>query len=226
MKNILEYLFTGDKMVPLASADFMRTFGTAAPNFRLVSGEKITGEFRRRGLTDFHAALYYVWRLPYGRNSNRADFNLVFKENRGTCSTKHALLAALAAEQKKQIFLNLGIYEMNARNTPGIGAVLDRFGLKSLPEAHCYLTYRNKRIDVTRFSDEEAAEPIEDFLYEERIRPAQIAGYKLALHRAFFRNWMREENLGRRFGFGELWSVREKCVAALAQEEEEGEEAV
>lgn len=218
MKNVLEYLFTGNIAPVMVATEFMQTFETAT-NFPLVSGDRITGEFLQRGLADFHHALNYIWRLPYGRNSNRADFNLVFKENRGTCSTKHALLAALAVEQKKQIFLNLGIYEMNARNTPGIGAVLDRCGLKSLPEAHCYLTYREKRIDVTRFSYENAAEPIEDFLYEEKIHPAQIGGYKLRLHRQFFQNWMRENNLNRQFGFEELWSVREKCIALLAQKE-------
>lgn len=218
MKNILEYLFTGDTAAPLVQANFMRTFETAAPNFPLVSGEKLTGEFLRRGLTNFHAALNHVWRLPYGRNSNRADFSLVLKENRGTCSTKHALLAALSAEQERCVFLTLGIYEINTRNTPGVGEALDEFGLESIPEAHCYLTYRDERIDITRFSDEQAAEPIEDFLYEEKIRPDQIGGYKLALHRAFFQNWMREKNLDRQFGFEELWSVREKCIAAMAQE--------
>ncbi|MEO8071760.1 MAG: hypothetical protein ABI686_00790 [Acidobacteriota bacterium] len=56
--------------------------------------------------------------MPYGRNSNRADFNLVLKENRGMCATKHALLAALAAEHNQPVFLTLGIYEMNEGNTP------------------------------------------------------------------------------------------------------------
>jgi hypothetical protein len=196
----------------------MQTSKIAAPNFDLVSGEKITREFLRRGLTDFYRALDCIWRLAYGRNSKRADFRLVLKENRGTCSTKHALLAALSAEQKREVFLTLRIYEMNGRNTAGVGAVLGEYGLDNLPEAHCYLTYRDKRIDVTRFSDEEKIEPIEDFVYEETIRPAQIGDYKLRLHRAFFHDWMGEKNLTRQFGFDELWSVREKCIAATAQE--------
>ena len=199
------------------AAEFMQTFETAVPNFPLVSGEKITGEFLRRGLTCFHHALDYAWRLPYRRNLNRADFRLVLKENRGTCSTKHALLAALSAEQKREVFLTLGIYEMNAQNTANVGAVLDEFGLESLPEAHCYLTYRDERIDITRFSNGKITEPIEDFLYEEKIHPDQIGNYKFALHRTCFQSWMREKNLSGRFGFEKLWSVREKCVVALAQ---------
>jgi len=49
----------------------------------------------------------------------------VLNERRGPCSTKHALLKALADEQGLPIRLMLGIYEMNARNTPGIGRVLE-----------------------------------------------------------------------------------------------------
>ena len=217
MKNILETLFARN-VAPPAQAEFMRICGIL-PNFDLISGDSITDEFLSRGLANFRAALNFVRRLPYGRNTNRADFNLVLKERCGTCSTKHALLAALAVEQKRQIFLNLGIYEMNAQNTSGIGTVLDEFGLKSLPEAHCYLTYGKTRIDVTRISNGEAIEPIENFLYEERIRPDQIGGYKLRLHRTFFQNWIREKNLSEQFSFEQLWSAREKCIASLAQQE-------
>lgn len=216
MKNTLETLFARN-VAPPAQAEFMRIFGIL-PNFDLISGDRITDEFLSRGTTDFHAALNYVWRLPYGRNSNRADFNSVLKERCGTCSTKHALLAALAAEQKRKIFLNLGIYEMNVRNTPSVGEALDEFGLKSLPEAHCYLTYMNERIDITRFSSTDEIEPNKTFLYEERIQPDQIGDYKIGLHRAFFQNWMCGKKLSRKFDFEELWNVRERCIAALTQD--------
>lgn len=189
----------------------------SAPNFEIIGGGKITDEFLSLGLMDFHYALHYIWRLPYSRNSNRAEFNLVLKEKRGTCSTKHALLAQLAAEQEQQIFLTLGIYEMNEQNTPDVGKIFDEFDLKNLPEAHCYLTFNNERIDVTRFSNEELLKPIKDFLYEERIQPEQIGDYKINLHRTFFQNWMYEKNLSRRFNLEQLWSIREECIAALAQ---------
>lgn len=195
----------------------MRNALDSLPNFSLDGKGGLSDYFLSVGVSDFRSAGDYVWQLPYGRNSDRADFRLVLKEGRGTCSTKHALLAELAAEQKQSVFSTLGIYEMDARNTAGIGAALDEFGLESLPEAHCYLTYAGKRIDVTRFSNGEAAQPIERFLYEERIRPDQIGGYKLALHRTFFRNWMRERKLGKRYDFNELWEIREKCIFGFAQ---------
>lgn len=214
MKNILETSFVGDIAPPpkyMRMAEFL-------PNFNFVLEGQKTDDFLSLGLLDFREAVDYVWRLPYGRNSNRADYSLVLKEKRGTCSTKHALLAQVAAEQKQPVFLTLGIYEMNEANIAGVGRVFGEYNLKNLPEAHCYLTFAGRRIDVTRFSSD-GAKPIKSFLYEERIQPDQIGDYKIRLHRTFFENWMREQKLDARFRFEELWKAREKCVAALAQEE-------
>lgn len=83
-------------------------------------------------------------------------------------STKHALLAALAIEQGLAVQLTLGISEMTARNTPGVGRVLSRHGLAFVPEAHCYLIHSGVRIDVTRDSA----------VAQEPIAPEQIGEYK------------------------------------------------
>jgi hypothetical protein len=140
----------------------------------------------------------------------------VLREGKGTCSTKHALLAAIAQEQDLAIALTLGIYDMHERNTPGVGAVLARYHMASLPEAHCYLTYAGERIDVTRCGAEPAA-PITQFHYEEAIAPEQIGDYKVTLHRQFMQTWVHdhaERVRGRHFE--EVWQIREACIAALA----------
>jgi len=56
----------------------------------------------------------------------------VHTEGRGTCTTKHALLAELATEQRLPVALVLGIYLMNERNTPSVGSVLARHGLTEI----------------------------------------------------------------------------------------------
>jgi hypothetical protein len=60
----------------------------------------------------------------------------VLEEGCGTCTTKHATLTELAREQRIDVQLVLGIYEMNERNTPGVGRVLGAYGLSCIPEAH------------------------------------------------------------------------------------------
>ncbi len=109
----------------------------ALPDFRLRPDGEVASGFAALGLNDFRAAACHVRDLPYGRNSDRSDNGLVLDEARGTCSTKHELLAALAREHEAPVELKLGIYLMNGRNTPGVGPVLSSYGLDDLPEAHC-----------------------------------------------------------------------------------------
>lgn len=53
---------------------------------------------KNREISTWEELTTYVQKIPYGRNSIRDDFSLVVTENRGTCSSKHALLKSLALE--------------------------------------------------------------------------------------------------------------------------------
>jgi hypothetical protein len=132
----------------------------------LIREGAITAAFLKRRLANFRSAGRFVCSLPYARNSTPNHPMVVLIEGRGTCSTKHALLRTLANEQGLDMALVLGIYEMSERNTPGVGIVLMKYGLTTLPEAHCYLRAGANRIDVTRASCQTSAEPISGFLYE------------------------------------------------------------
>lgn len=182
----------------------------------LKPGGVITAAFVASGVRDFRAAAAYVNRIPYGRTSNRDDLLGVLREGRGTCSTKHAILTRLAQEQSIEIALVIGIYRMNASNTPGVGPVLEKYGLDSLPEAHCFLRYAEMRVDVTRVGCN-PSEQISEFIYEEDISPDQIGEYKTSLHRRFLSQWMGEVNATTRYSLDELWQIREACIAALGE---------
>ena len=186
----------------------------ALPNRPLTAGGDLTRQFRSRGVEDFHAAARYVRDLPYGRISDRADLTLVFTERRGTCTTKHALLAQLAHEQGLDVALTLGVYEMSGRNTADVAPVLAKYGLDSIPEAHCSLTYAGARIDVTRAA--RANEDNDTFLYEETITPAQIGSYKIALHQQFMRDWIAGGRGPKDRTAEDVWRIREECIAAIS----------
>lgn len=179
------------------------------PDFPLQSRSALAHDFLGLGLTSYHEAARYIQNLPYGRNSNRADFRLVLREQRGTCSTKHALLAQLAKEHNIDVNLTLGMYEMNEKNTAGTGNILRYYRLDSLPEAHCYLMYNGTRFDLTRRVG--ATEQNVDFLMEETILPEQIGEYKVEQHRVFLRQWCVAIGLD----FNLAWKIREECIAAL-----------
>jgi len=176
----------------------------------------VTSAFLRVQTADFRSAARYVSRLPYARNSHPDDPQIVLIEQRGTCSTKHALLRRLAVEQNLDCALVLGIYEMTEQNTPGVGAVLGRSGLVMLPEAHCYLRMAGNRIDVTRPIDQPPAEAISRFLYEEDIDPMQIASYKSDFHKRYLKQWIIENSGLSGRSLAEIWEIREECIASLS----------
>ena len=185
------------------------------PRFPLDAPGPVTSLFLPLGIRDFQNAARHVWRLPYGRISDRMKVWLVLPERRGTCTTKHALLTELAAEHGVDVRLTLGIYEMSERNTPGVGAILDPHHLAFIPEAHCYLTYAGRRIDITRTVA--GASPIDTLLHEERITPAQIGDYKITLHRRFLADWLARDPMAGGRSLEEIWGIREQCIAAMGE---------
>ena len=83
-------------------------------------GQKI----KKHGVLTYQDALIFVNKLPYGRNQS-TTITCVIEEKRGTCSTKHAFLAALAEENELPVKLMFGYYLMNNQNTPAIGNTLE-----------------------------------------------------------------------------------------------------
>jgi hypothetical protein len=175
---------------------------------------RYTSLFQMAGIHDFAAAARHVRVLPYGRIADRQKLWLVLEEGRGSCATKHALLAVLAREQGIEVYLTLGIYEMSERNTPGVGRVLSAYGLEYIPEAHCYLRYEGGRIDVTGLPA--AAEPIDHFLHEEPITVDQIGAYKHDRHQRYLQGWITRTHAVRGLSLEEVWCIRGACIAALA----------
>ena len=183
------------------------------PATRLAERSPVSAGFLRRRIDTFADAVRYVWGFPYGRNSDRNRWDLVLTEGCGTCSTKHALLAVLAREQGLDVDLVLPIFEMAEANTPGVGAVLNKHGLRSVPEAHCFLRWQGI-IDVTMPPDNPVAEP-KRCIHEETIEPDQIRDYKVMIHRVFATRWLAQ--LGRDdLDIEQLWRIREHCIAALS----------
>lgn len=191
----------------------MRTDPSAFPKARMWDAGEVSRRLRGRGVADLQDAIRFVRELPYGRPSDPDDALAVLADGLGTCSTKHALLARLCAElEVTGVRLTLGIHEMDERNTPGVGPVLEAYGLEAIPEAHCYLRYAGSRFDFTRNSADGAA--IERFRHEETIRPAQIGAYKERRHRAVLAEW--SASLDRDLDVETLWGIREECIAALS----------
>jgi len=174
----------------------------------------ISSAFVTKGISTFKESCELVRALPYRRNSTKNDKLIVLKEEYGTCSSKHKLLKILAEENDiKSCKLILCMFKMSGGNTPKIKGVLDKYGLKYIPEAHTYLAIDGKVNDFT-FPDEPELFYLNDILYTEEIAAEQIRKYKAESHRAYLKEWGERNGLS--FTFEELWEIREECIAVLA----------
>src|SRR6218665_291137 len=143
-------------------------------NFVFTSNDIYSTVFRELGINDFHSACSYLQQLPYGRNANRHDFLLTLKEGKGTCSSKHAILAYLADENgQKEVELIVGIFLMSAETHPKLTTFFTDKSYDCIPEEHCYLRYRGERFDYTDSSN--ALERIPSkIVREQRAEPQQL----------------------------------------------------
>jgi len=184
-------------------------------NSKLTSKDELTAIINNNGIQTWGELIEFVKSLPYGRNSNRTDFELVITEKKGSCSSKHSLLKKVAnLNDIPNIKLILGIYKMNKTNTPNIGNVLIENSIDFIPEAHCYLKIDKKRIDITTFqSDFKKLE--KDIIQELEIQPEQVAEFKVEYHKDFLKKWISENNI--KLDFDEIWRIREKCIANLTE---------
>jgi hypothetical protein len=182
------------------------------PNKTLDPALELSALFIECKCVTYHDACDYVWKLPYGRTSNSDDWKSVLSESTGTCSTKHALLKALADELRLNIMLMLGIYPMKESNTVGVGRVLSDAKIEYIPEAHCYLSYEDKHVDLTRFGLQ-AEEPISTFFVEKDIQPNDVGEVKRKFHKQYILEQYGPERAD------ELWAVRERCIGSLSRKQ-------
>lgn len=180
----------------------------------LTSSDELTLEIVESGLVSFADLIRSVRCFHYGRNTNRHDLSLVWRERKGTCSSKHAFVKHIAnLNGVTGLDLVMGMYLMTSENTPGIGNILKESPLDGIPEAHCYLNYNSNIIDITSITSD--FEKIKGAIIEEKvIEPHQVAEEKIVMHQTFLKNWLTNEQLD--ISFDEVWKLRERCIAELS----------
>lgn len=185
------------------------------PDFDIKSNGVLSKEFLARDIGTFHKAIEWIRQLQYGRNVDKDDLKTVFADHKGTCSTKHALLKQLAEENHiAGIKLIMGVFKMNAHNTPKVAQTLAAYYLSYIPEAHIYLKYDECIYDFTH-STASPENFINDIFSEKEIQPNEISHRKVALHKNFLATWLvRHKEIN--YSTDEIWSIREQCIQDLS----------
>lgn len=172
--------------------------------------------FKEKGIQTFQEAMNYVQQLPYGRNSKRDQFELVLTEGKGSCSSKHALIAELALENAwPNVELICGIFLMSPETHPQLQTQFQGKSYTVIPEAHCYLLIDGQRIDIT--SKNSTISTIESkIVREQRIEPHQVVDWKVLTHKDYMKKYlMRNPQIT--LSFEEFWQEREDCIALFNQ---------
>lgn len=164
-----------------------------------------------KSIDDF---LDFVNKLPYGRNSDRNNIDLVLIENKGTCSSKHALIKKYEDFfSVSDIKLILCIFKMNGINTPKIKEILNKYNIEYIPEAHTYLKINSIDYDLT-FPNSNKLLVKDYILFEKEISYEYIKEDKVNFHKNYLKNWIKSNKIN--FYFEEIWEIREECIAKLS----------
>ncbi len=156
---------------------------TVFPNETISNVSAISAKFLRLGIRSFIDACRYVHELPYGYNSDRDDLMILFKENKGTCTTKHAVIATLALELNLPVKKSVGIYAMTEEIVTGTNDILAKYNLPYVPMIHCFLVYDKYRVDLSEGNNNGKNRAIEDFLFTQIVEPNISAKDEYLLYR-------------------------------------------
>jgi len=182
-------------------------------NFELTSDDPLTLDIVESGVVSFHDLIRCVRRFHYGRNSQRADLNLVWYERRGTCSSKHAFLKNVAElNQIPNVELMMCLFKMNSDNTKGLVGFMEQTDLEYIPEAHCYIRWNNEPIDVT-FMGSNIDQLLKATLEEKQIQAKDVVENKLIWHKQKLVEWLDSNRPN--MTLEEIWGIRERAIQYL-----------
>jgi hypothetical protein len=188
---------------------------TVFPNATIKAVGPVSSKFLSLSTNGFIDACRYVHELPYGYNTNRDDLMILFKEKFGSCTTKHAVIATLAAELGLPIEKAVGIYAMTEEIVTGAGRIIDRYGLPYVPMLHCFLVHDDHSIDLTEDNYNGKKRSIEDFLYTEKVVPNISAKDEYLLYRRALKDFILLRNELKGIDIKNILKAREEGLALL-----------
>ncbi len=180
----------------------------------LVSNDPLTLDIIESGCVTWDDLVRSVRNFKYGRNEKRDDFESVWYQRKGTCSTKHGFLYQVAQlNEFDSVQLIVGMYLMTGYNTPKVKPVLEKYRLDGIPEAHCYLKVGDRYLDVT--STNSSYDNIAyDVIKEIEVKPEFLISEKIDYHKKFLKSW--KSLIKADYSAEDLWNIREECIQELS----------
>lgn len=132
---------------------------------------ELSKTFLDLGIKTFNDACNYVHNIDYGYNTNYEDKMIFFKEKKGSCTTKHAVIAGLAQELSIPLYKHVCVYKFTEEITTGVQEILNKYEIPYVPMVHCFLVYKNYRFDLTEGNFNGKKKHIDEYIYSEKVEP-------------------------------------------------------
>jgi hypothetical protein len=154
------------------------------PDKEITSVGLISNKFLELGVTSFKEACLHVHNMEYGYNSDKDSKMILFIEGKGSCTTKHGVIATLAEELGIPLYKKVGIYKFTEEISTGTDEILKKYNLPYVPMVHCFLVYKDFKFDLTEGNNNGKNTSIEEFIHEEKVIPfiTRVDEYKLFIN--------------------------------------------
>ena len=141
------------------------------PDAEIILVGDLSKKFLELGIHSFKEACFYVHKIDYGYNSNYEDRMIFFKEKKGSCTSKHAVIAGLAEELGLPLYKHVCVYKFTEEITEGVQKILDKYNVPYIPMVHCFLVYNDYKFDLTEGNNNGKKVPIDEFIHAEKVDP-------------------------------------------------------
>ncbi|MBN1215099.1 MAG: hypothetical protein JXA99_06590 [Candidatus Lokiarchaeota archaeon] len=175
----------------------------------------ISKKFLELGINTFRKACDFVHNKAYGYNSNYDDKMIFFKENMGTCTTKHATIAGLAEELNIPVYKYVGIYKFTEEISKGVDDILKKYSLPYVPMVHCFLKYKDYKFDLTEGNKNGKKKSIENFIHIEKVIPFITRKDEYLLFKRVLKERILIDNEMRDTKERTILKAREECIKLL-----------
>ena len=139
------------------------------PNKLIKPLGDISKKFLELGIKSFKDACIYVHNVEYGYNSNYDDNMIFFKENKGSCTSKHATIAGLAEELDIPLYKYVCVYKFTEEITTGANEILEKYKVPYVPMVHCFLVHEKYRFDLTEGNYNGKKQPVDEHIYSVKV---------------------------------------------------------
>jgi len=187
------------------------------PNIDLKQGKTVSDIFLSINIKSIKSAAYYLKRLNYGYNSEIDNPLILFKENRGNCTTKHAVFALLAGEYGLPVYKTVGIYKLTEKIVTGINHILTKYNIPYLPFTHCFLTYKKLKIDLTEGNCSGKKRRIEDYIFSKKVKPLITAIEEYSIYLKAAANLLIKDGQFNHVKIGDILNAKEEASKILRE---------